>query len=361
MGEALFPTYSSRLVERLSRLDSVSRRHITVTLVVISVLAVMKVGPRPTVGWLTGHDVIPLLPQRYRPWLDYVPDPWRDWAATTTSNVVLISLSFALTIVFITTIGWLLVRRLSNGQALVVFSLILLGPWGTSLIAGAFALDGLFVVGATLIIFGWDAGWQLRVPGLAILIYANPGQALVGGLCLLGLSLIPLFHAFQMRAGLVSLGGLGLLVLERTFGAQASQAGAFGDLLSSSVNSSLYTLPLRVLTLYGLFWVVILGLLISLPRVQVAIGFLALVMVPTIVVVSTLDGTRVGVGVTILVVLAITSALIASRPDLLAAGKGAPPVVISLLLVTPVPVVWMGAVEVPYLFIADQVGALISA
>lgn len=338
------------------RLEGFGQRHLKLAMLVLAVLAFAKAGPRPLFGWGPfDHGLPPLVPGDNRPWKRVFESSRTDLVPDAGNEIGLMVLSFAILLACLVVLAGLIIRRFTGSEVLLVWAIVTLGPIGLVMISGAGSLDGIFLVSAAVLTLGRAHRKWPVVLACAIMAYANPGQALLAGLSLLILSIVPAFHHLRRRSQAVLVSGLSLAIIEVLVSSGSSQGRSLSELASMSLNYSLFTFPLRLFTIYGLLWVLVIALIFALSWRTLIPASLSLVGIPVAATLITLDGTRVGVGVSALAIFAVLTAAVPRLVSLLDGCRIPTLVPIALFVVAPMPLVWMNTVEVPWTFIVDLI------
>lgn len=200
--------------------------------------------------------------------------------------------------------AWLLSRRLSKGPALMAFAGIALGQIGL-MILGQFGREETWLMlGAALLMLSGKQTWPAWLLGSILMSLANPGQAFIAAFLVLLLATTPHFRVFLKRTlWAVSITGTWLVVVyvQQT----ENQINAVGTYWLTGVNGFLLSGPLRLYSIYGALWLGIVALVLSAHKRSLIIYLVALIVFPFIFILLTSDGTRVGVGVSVLMVFAL--------------------------------------------------------
>ena len=348
------------LATRSSKLERFMQRHLVAVMVFLSVFALVKVGPRPLFGWAPFDHGTPLLPGGNRPWISALQVGVPLTSSGTIPSGFLIAGSFVLAFVYVVLLALITVSRFPKSQILLVWIVIVLGSPGLVLFSGAGSLDGAFLVGAAILTLGASRrGWLIPVAVL-LMVYSNPGQSVMAGTALLILTLIPDFRFLRMRASLVLAVGLVAALVEALVTTGSSQARSLPELLSLSLNYSLFTMPLRVLTIYGVFWLLVIVFVFSLPMRYASIATISLIIVPVLGSLVTLDGTRVGVGVASLAFFALVTRAVPVMYLYLQKQNIPSVILVATAAVAPLPLVFMNSVEVPWVFVVHLVNTVLT-
>lgn len=207
--------------------------------------------------------------------------------------------------------SWLLHRRLPKKAALVAFAAICLGQVGLMSIGQFGREDTWLILGAALLILSGKRSWVAWIAGSVVMALANPGQAVVGTLLMLAIATTPRFKAFRKRVAMAT-GITSVWMLLVYLQQSGNQVDAFGTFWLTGVNGFLVNGPLRAYSIYGILWLGVLGLILASRRASAAVYLGALIAAPILIVLLTGDGTRVGVGVTVVMVLSLL--VIGSEP-----------------------------------------------
>lgn len=200
--------------------------------------------------------------------------------------------------------AWLLSRRLPKGPALIAFAAICLGQIGLMLLGQFGREDTWLILGAVVLMVSGARSWPAWVAGSAIMSLANPGQAFIAVLLLLMLAITPRFRSFLLRA-FVALSITATWMLAVYALQSGNQVDSIGTYWLTGINGFLVSGPLRAYSIYGILWLGVIALLFASRRGSLAVYVIVLVVAPLLLVLLTGDGTRVGVGVTLLMVLAL--------------------------------------------------------
>ena len=212
--------------------------------------------------------------------------------------------SFVLCALTLLTIAWLLRRRLPKMPALTAFAAIALGQIGLMTFGQFGRADTWFILGAALLMLSGNNSWPVWVVGSLIMSLANPGQSLMAVLLFCPLLFTLRFRIFRPRiftAAAIATLWMVIVLTQQT----GNQVTSFGAYWSTGVNGFLISGPLRIYSIYGILWLGVIGLLLSARGRLLAIYLASLVVAPIAIVIVTGDGTRVGVGVSLLSLLAL--------------------------------------------------------
>jgi len=224
-----------------------------------------------------------------------------------TERVQYEALAFAILVLFVAlTIG--VVRRLQPRYAKFLFVLVFLGPMGTVMM-GFGRHDVFLIFGAILFVAGGPRRPASLLLGAALIVAGNRMQSLVMAVAVLALAALPEFRRWAKPGAL--LGSFSVLaVLGEEFLAdqsgRATQSSQFTGLIGQSLESFVLTAPLLIYAMFGVAWLIVAATVLSLPLLRSLVVLLALVVLPLVAMATTLDGTRVAVGVSAVPLLICT-------------------------------------------------------
>ena len=156
--------------------------------------------------------------------------------------------------------------------------------------------------------------WQrhkaiLATLGVVVMLLGNPEHTAVGGFVLLLLTLNPLLRNYRGVAIATFSAGTVVVIGTSLWAASigiASRLTYWPNYLESSWTSFFKNLPVVIYSGFGVLLIVVLVTLFIASPKQRLIAVIALVFIPAIAVATTLDQTRVFVGVSVLPLLALT-------------------------------------------------------
>ena len=212
--------------------------------------------------------------------------------------------TFLVSVAVLSFIAYLLYRSLPRPSSIVAFMAIALGQIGLVLTSQFGSADQFLLLGAALLMLTRNNAWALWVLGSVLLAIGNPGQAVVASISLLLLSQVATFRTYRARS-ILALAVSSLWFALDTVLTQANQADAIDDRFGESLFVSVVAGPFRMYSMYGALWFLVLLVILSSSRRNLSWLIMALILVPFAFVLSTTDGTRVGVGATSLVILAL--------------------------------------------------------
>ena len=344
------------LSSRAEKVEDFTKRHLGLALVFCAILAVLKAGPIPAFGWgPSDSGSLPLIPRDNRPWQTMLTRSFTDKTREALQEPGLVLVSFALCAICMISLASLVVRRFARSETLVAYGFIVLGPVGLVLITEAGSLDGIFLLGAAILTLGNTDRMWLILGAVLLMVYSNPGQSVLAAISLLALTAVPIFRHLRQRALIVLTGGLGLSLIEVMAFSASSQGHLLTDLAGQSLSFSFLTLPLRVLTLYGLLWALVIAFIFAMSRKTLLPALLGFVAIPICSMLFTLDGTRVGVGVSSLAFFALLTVTIPRLVSFLRECRIPTIAALVAIAVVPMPYVYMNSIEVPWVFLANLI------
>lgn len=204
-------------------------------------------------------------------------------------------LSLALAIVLIV---WA-ASRYQRESSKWILILILLGPMG-AVLTGYGRHDVSLVVGAVLFVLGGERRPATLILGSLLIVFGNRLQSLALAIGLAVIVLAPQFRSWWkpmlVLLGMSLVGNLGEEFLADQSG-RATQADMFSANLSASVEYFLITAPYIMYSLYGVGWSVVIAALVMAGRRAAMLVGISLIFLPIAAMATTVDGMRVGVGV----------------------------------------------------------------
>lgn len=201
-------------------------------------------------------------------------------------------------------IAWLLLRRLPKDAAVVAFAAICLGQIGLMCIGQFGREDTWLILGAALLMLSGARSWQVWIVGACLMGLSNPGQALVATLLMMVMTRNTRFKCFRVRSA-IALGTTSVWMAAVYLVQEGNQVDALDAYWLTGVNGFLVSGPLRLYSIYGILWLGVLALALASRGRELFVYLFALIAAPVTIVILTGDGTRVGVGVSSLMVLAL--------------------------------------------------------
>lgn len=249
----------------------------------------------------------------------------------------------------------LLAVTLRGARFRILLLVVLLGPMGTVLLGNIGRSDVLLLTGSIFVALAPYTRWAIgsAVVGALLMVAGNPEQALVSAAILVALSRTSRMRHFQ-RPSLVLLGisllGYIVLTAASVAGGEQTRTGALPDNIKASLALFFENLPLVLYSGYTVLWLLIGIAVIRARGWDRLILLAALVAVPLVLTATTLDQTRVWVGVSTLGILALVvvetenSRLeVEERKATIALGALA----LAFLLTPAIEVTFEGSVRVP--------------
>ena len=241
---------------------------------------------------------------------------WEDPNAYTFLSIAITGASIILIIYF----SRLLMSREDSRIAIL---LLLTSPIAVVLYNNQGRHDALMILGSILLGFLGRKPWIAAIAA-AIMISANPEQALLSTGILLASSFTPTFQAWR-RGALVALAMSAASFVALSLWAQANGVGSRLTYIRSLFGDSIYgffsNFSLSIYAGFGILWVLVIYLLVHQDRKQKMIILIPLAVIPFAITMITLDQTRVFVGMTAATLIALvvkTTPLI--RAELHASG-----------------------------------------
>ena len=277
------------------------------------------------------------------------------------TRVILEIFSLGVTISILGAACYLLRRRLGDSAARVAALLLVVGPIGAMMLRHFGRYDMYFFAGAIFLALSWRKPWPIAVVASLVMALGNPGQAVATSVSLLLLSLTLHFRPWSRVAVIgVAVGSLWLIAataIGRVYEAE-SQLDALPLYAAKSVGFFLTSLPLVVFSVYGISWILIAYLFLISRRRDWLYLTVAFLLFPFGWMALTLDGTRVGVGVS---ALPIVAAIASVAPQWVGWMKrinwnltfGA--LILLVLLVPALEVNW-GQVRIPWEWSINEIG-----
>jgi hypothetical protein len=343
------PASARTLQDRLSRFDGWLLKQPWMLLVVAIVLiSLLKHGPRFLSGFSSDALNLPGFTGQNGPVIFEHTLAFARLVGVTHVGTWT-GLSFILLVGMQLTMGVVLFRRFQKRDALVIFGIIVIGQLGL-MMTNQFGREDMFLIfGSFVVVFARRKSWLVWSLGSALMVLSNSGQALFAAVSLGLLSIYGPFSQFRVRtATLFGMAAL-WLVLEQIFAPGNTQVDLFSVLLRDSLNASLYTVTLRVASIFGAAWILVLLFLMSARGLLLVIAIFTFVIMPVTMTLVTLDGTRVGVGMTALILMALLR--VGIPPALKGLQEANVPVVTLTLvafLVFPTINVFFYSIEVPW-------------
>lgn len=171
-----------------------------------------------------------------------------------------------------------------------------------------FVLTGSWLVAVSV--------WQrhsvtLATSGIILMLLGNPEHTAVGGLVLLSLTFNPVLRNYRGVAITTFLAGAVMVVVTSVWAASvgaASRLTYWPNYLESSWANFFKNLPIVFYSGFGILFVIVLMTLLATSSRQRLVAVVALFVIPAIAVATTLDQTRVFVGVSVLPLTSLTLA-----------------------------------------------------
>lgn len=254
----------------------------------------------------------------------------------------------------------LLAKNLPGGTARVATAFVLLGPIGAMILRHFGRYDTYFLIGAVVLALGWKGRWWILLPAGALMAAGNPGQGLSASFALLALTLVPAFRHWRRAAAAGIAMSTVWLIIVTSIGERYGIDGQLRTLPNSALQSLMFfleTFPLISYSVYGSSWLVVGFLFFQAKRRHLVWLLVAFLIIPFGWMAITWDGTRVGVGVSAMVILA---GLVVVVPRWLAWAqtRDIPGAVAGLVLVAflfPTMEVSWGEVRVPWQWIVEEI------
>lgn len=258
--------------------------------------------------------------------------------------------------VVLATVLLVLIQRFSrlsrvDDEQTLAFAILVLSPVLTVLVVHLGIYDSLMMVGAVLLA-GTSSKWWMMI-GAILLLGANFELGMVALSSLAVLSYSPEIQIDRRNFVLASAVGVmvSLVALVGWFGnflGGDSRSSWLQEHLRGSIVNFVVSLPLIVLSFYGVAWLLVGGFLLSSRSYKsIVIHLTALLLLPGIATAATLDGTRVFVCASAPALFALV--LRGKRPirDFLPTWVGTRSLLVLSLLV-PAVVVHFGSVKLPF-------------
>lgn len=268
---------------------------------------------------------------------------------------------FVLVLSSIVLITFLASRSFEPTVARVFLALIIVGPIGMILMNRIGRNDVFMILGAVIFTLH-GRRILLMLIGLVLMLLGNPEQTVVAMSILLLISMLPQLRQWRMKAfsGLV----VALIVfaplwlLARSVGVK-SRIEFLQDYLSSSFYAFAANLPLSLYAAFGAVWLVIGWLFIKSSMRNRVWLLLALVVVPVVVTMITVDQTRVFVGVTTIAIAVLLKEFLPKLVEQLMDLNFKPILAASFIIVLFLPVIdiWgsSGHARTPYLWVFTSI------
>lgn len=261
--------------------------------------------------------------------------------------------SLGLSVAIFVVIAWLLRRNWGYTDGRWIFTLIALGPIGALLFRHFGRYDAYLVLGAAIVVLAAKSRLWVVILGAALMSLGNAGQAIATSLALLILTFTSLFHGYRKVALTATIVSLIWLVAATSIGDRygvASQLDYLPELAGQSMGYFFTTFPLIAYSVYGVGWLCVVGAFLLVRKrswVFLTGGFLFLPM--TFMAITT-DGTRVGVGVALLPLLAAAVVFVPRLRSALS-NRGMPgafTLLVILAVIAPNPWLGYGELRAPY-------------
>lgn len=236
-----------------------------------------------------------------------------------------------------------------------ILILILLGPMG-AVLTGFGRPDVFLVVGAVLFALGGERRVGTVIVGSVLIVVGNRMQSVALAIGLLLVVVAPQFRSWWRAAFTLLAVSVAGIVSEEVLASQtgrATQSGMFMENLRSSLEGFAVTTPYAIYSLYGIGWLVVIAALIALGWRSALPVAIALIGLPLAAMATTLDGMRVGVGVSALPFLVVALWLVRQMSDSLdqTTLQRALPAFLLVALVMPALNVGGGGVPAPWTYL----------
>lgn len=195
-------------------------------------------------------------------------------------------------------------RQFTSEGSRILLLIVFVGPIGGTLYTTIGQNDSLMILGSLIVAIS-NQRIGLVVLGLALMVAANPEQAIVAWLILGVMSLLPVLQRWRRTAafGLVTttIATAAIALVVRMNGA-GDKSQFLDDYLLQSLHNFLSNFPLSIYALFGFSWPIVLWLIWTQGSKSGLIAAFALI--PAFLVTAiTIDQTRVLIGVTALATL----------------------------------------------------------
>ena len=253
--------------------------------------------------------------------------------------------ALALSIAVLALIAYLVYRAVPGIDGRLVFLVIAVGPIGALLFRHFGRYDTYLVLGAAIVALAYRSRWWVIGSGAVIMAVGNAGQALATSIALAALTMVPDFRAWRKSAAIalsVSLVWFGIATAIADAYSVPSQLDWLPLLAGESVGYFFSTLPLLAYSALGFTWLLVAASLLMIERRWWPWLIISMVVIPMVFMAITVDGTRVGVGVSLLPAFAV---LLVVLPRLLAYVRslGFPgPVTVIAIVAFVMPNPWIG-------------------
>ena len=276
---------------------------------------------------------------------------------------------FVLVLFSIVFITFLASRSFEPTVARIFLALVIVGPIGMILINRIGRNDVFVILGAVIFALHGRRFFLLLI-GLMLMLLGNPEQTVVAMSILLLISMMPQLRQWRMKAfaglavALVVFAPLWLLA--RSVGVK-SRIEFLQEYLSNSFYAFAANLPLSLYAAFGAVWLILGWLFIKSSMRNRVWLLLALVVVPVMVTMITVDQTRVFIGVTTAAVVVLLKEYLPELVQQVADLNFRPILAGSFIIVLFLPVIdiWgsSGHASTPYLWfftsIVPQIKVLI--
>ena len=197
--------------------------------------------------------------------------------------------------------------RSDRSAGLIVAGLTLLGPIGVVAFGNVGRNDWFLIAGSLLFALrGERLSWALAAA--FVMALGNPEQAFIALAAFLLLASTPMFAQFR-RSALWSLGFVAVIAVCLTVWVEAlgliSRASWIETFIGSGLKNFSLNLPLSVYAAYGVGWIAVALVLLQSKGVARLCVITALILIPFAVTATTDDQTRVFVGVSALMSVAL--------------------------------------------------------
>lgn len=268
---------------------------------------------------------------------------------------------FILAIISIAVITLLASQTFEPAIARIFLALVIVGPIGMILM-NRIGRNDVFMILGSVIVALHGRRILIFVLGLLLMILGNPEQTVVAMTILFFISMLPELKQWRVKA----LAGLFAAVLifaplwlmARSIGVK-SRVEFLQEYLSNSFYAFAANLPLSLYAAFGAVWLVIGWVFIKLNMRNRLWLVLALIVIPVIVTMITVDQTRVFVGVTTVAVVALLRESLPSMVQKMGDFNLKPILASTFLIVIFLPVIdiWgtSGHAQTPYLWIFTSI------
>ena len=200
------------------------------------------------------------------------------------------------------------------GLRLLVLAIVL-GPIGTVSFGNIGRSDVLLLTGSIIVALSVHTRWMwwFTIAGALLMVAGNPEQALAAAVILVVLSTTTVMRRLR-RPALVLLGlcviGYAVTTAVSTSSGLLTRTGALQENLRAALELFLRNFPLVLYSGYTVLWVVVVYMLIRTRGWDRLATLVALIGLPLVLTATTLDQTRVWVGVSSLAVIALVGVVV---------------------------------------------------